>query len=288
MPAWIFSIGSIEPMTPVDMTSACSGLAPIASAAQAAICRASASPWSPVQALATPELIATTRIESLGVPLAVDLHRRGAHQILGVHAGRHGGPIGDDERQIELRVVSLNAGVDAGGSETLGEAETHDGGGWMLEVGAGADPNSGFGHWGLVIGYLLQQGGCFVEAVHQVEVLDGCAGGAFDQIVDRADHHDAAADAADRDVAEVGAADLLRGRQRVRQPDERLVGVKILEHAEQRFLVELAGWLGVAGGEDAAVHRDEVGREDDAALRRSATSVSTWSISGMWRCVPTP
>ena len=54
-------------MTPVDMTSACSAFAPQASAAQAAICRASASPWSPVQALATPELIATTRIESLGV-----------------------------------------------------------------------------------------------------------------------------------------------------------------------------------------------------------------------------
>ncbi len=100
------------------MTSACSGFAPQASAAQAAICRASASPWSPVQAFATPELIATTRIESLGVRSRSIFTGAAQHQILGINACRHGRPIGDDERQIELRVVALDAGVNAGGSET--------------------------------------------------------------------------------------------------------------------------------------------------------------------------
>src|SRR5262245_17857663 len=57
----------MEPITPVDITSACSARAPTASAAHAAICRASAIPCSPVHAFATPELIATTRIDSLGV-----------------------------------------------------------------------------------------------------------------------------------------------------------------------------------------------------------------------------
>ena len=52
------------------------------------------------------------------------------------------------------------------------------------------------------------------------------------EVVDRADHDDAAADAADRDVAEVRAADVLRRRQRLRDAHERLVGVELLEHAE--------------------------------------------------------
>jgi hypothetical protein len=67
---WLtLSIGRNEPITPVDRTSAWSGSAPQASAAKRAISSASRSPRSPVQALATPEQIATARIRSLGVRL---------------------------------------------------------------------------------------------------------------------------------------------------------------------------------------------------------------------------
>ena len=121
MPARILSSGRISPMTPVDITSASSARAPQASAAQRAICAASRSPWSPVQALATPELIATPRMRSLGVRLAIERHRRREHQILRVHAGAHGRPIGHHQRQIELLRIALDAGVDAAGSKTLGK-----------------------------------------------------------------------------------------------------------------------------------------------------------------------
>ena len=130
MPARIFSIGSIAPMTPVDITSASSARAPQASAAQAAICAASRSPWSPVQALATPELIATQRIESLGVRSRSSFTGAAQHQILRVHARGHGRPIGNDERQIELVRIALDAGINAGGSKTLGKA-------WACSEGSG-------------------------------------------------------------------------------------------------------------------------------------------------------
>ncbi|HEX2473764.1 MAG TPA: bifunctional ornithine acetyltransferase/N-acetylglutamate synthase, partial [Lacipirellulaceae bacterium] len=61
--ALVMSTGVIGTMLPMEKIQA--GIR--AAAAHVAICRASTSPWSPVQALATPELIATTRIDSLGV-----------------------------------------------------------------------------------------------------------------------------------------------------------------------------------------------------------------------------
>ena len=56
-----------------------------------------------MQALATPELIATQRIESLGVRCAVELDRGSADEILRVDADADGRPIGHDKRQVELR-----------------------------------------------------------------------------------------------------------------------------------------------------------------------------------------
>jgi hypothetical protein len=46
------------------------------------------------------------------------------NEILGIYAGGGSWAIGDDEREVELP-ASLNAGVNAGGSETLREAEGH-------------------------------------------------------------------------------------------------------------------------------------------------------------------
>ena len=75
---------------------------------------------------------------------------------------------------------------------------------------------------------------------------------------------------AGRDVAEVRAGDVLRGRQAGDHADERLVGVELAVESIAGLSVEFAGRDGVAGRQDAAVHRDEVRREDhlDAACRR--------------------
>ena len=105
-------------MTPVDMTSACSGFR-------------TASLGGPGRHLPR---IGVALVARAGVgharvdrhdsdritwrPLAVDFHRGRAHQVFGVHARRHGRPIGDNKRQIELRIAAFHTGVNAGSSVT--------------------------------------------------------------------------------------------------------------------------------------------------------------------------
>src|SRR5262245_49703375 len=91
----------------------------------------------------------------------------------------------------------------------------------------------------------LEERGGFFQAVHEVEVLDGGAGGAFDQVIDRADDDNAASDGADRDVAEVRAGDLFSRWQVIGYADESFVPVELSHDVEQRFLVEFAGRFGV-------------------------------------------
>ena len=59
MPASTLSMGSRTPISPVEQTATSVTSAPIASAVHSAICRASARPARPVQALAPPELSTT-------------------------------------------------------------------------------------------------------------------------------------------------------------------------------------------------------------------------------------
>ena len=86
-PAAIFSIGRNSPMTPVDSTSACFGLRADGRGGQAGhLAGRPVRPRSPVQALALPELTATTRMSVAGRARAVERHRRGEHQVLRVDA----------------------------------------------------------------------------------------------------------------------------------------------------------------------------------------------------------
>ena len=132
----IFSIGIIEPITPVDITSACSAVTPHASAAQAAICRASR------VALVARAGVGDARVDHHDAdriarcPLAIELHRGGTHEILRVHARRHGRPIGHHQRQIKLLVVALHAGINTGGSKTYVEGgDSCDRIEWSFEIG---------------------------------------------------------------------------------------------------------------------------------------------------------
>ena len=81
-----------------------------------------------------------------------------------------------------------------------------------------------------------EQGGFFVAAQHQVEVLHGDAGGALDQVVEAGEDQDPAADDAHGDVAEVGVGRVLGRRQVVDDPDERAVGVERPVELEQVVL----------------------------------------------------
>ena len=74
-----------------------------------------------------------------------------------------------------------------------------------------------------------------------------------------------AADAsdADGDVAEICIADVFSCRQIFGHAHERLIGIELLQNAEERGVVKFAGGLSVARREDAAVHGNKVRREDD-------------------------
>src|SRR5262249_30189237 len=98
--------------------------------------------------------------------------------------------------------------------------------------------------------------------VHQVEVLHGCAGGAFDQIVEAADREDAAADETHSNVAKVCVGRVLGARQMIDDADERLVGIGFAESLEQLSFGYVANRLGVGRREDAAVHGNEMRGED--------------------------
>jgi hypothetical protein len=57
----------------------------------------------------------------------------------------------------------------------------------------------------------LEQRGCFVPALDEVEVLDGDAGGAFDEVVEGGEDDDAAFDDAECDIAEIGVCGVFGG-----------------------------------------------------------------------------
>ena len=86
---------------------------------------ASRSPWSPVQALALPELMTTARIDSLGV--------RSRHSFTGAANTRFcvntpaatAGASDTISDKIELVGIALDAAVDAGGSKALWELVCH-------------------------------------------------------------------------------------------------------------------------------------------------------------------
>lgn len=102
--------------------------------------------------------------------------------------------------------------------------------------------------------------------MQKVKVLDGRPGGTLDEVVDSTEDYDSAPDATGRKVAEIRAGDLFGGRKCGRNPHKRLLGVELPIEGEEGFVGQFAGRLGVAGGQNAAIHRGQVGRENDSHL----------------------
>ena len=98
----------------------------------------------------------------------------------------------------------------------------------------------------------------------------GLAGRALDEVVEDADGEHAAGPLvhAAEDAELVAAQDVLRGGGVVDDRDERLVAVGLAVDLVELRLRDGAGRADVAGGEDPAGHRDEVGQEVDAAGAR--------------------
>ena len=119
---------------------------------------------------------------------------------------------------------------------------------------------SGSGHRSVAAGH--RQAGVFGEAEQDVEVLHRGARGPLDQVVEAADQQDPAADNAGGDVAEVGVDRVFRAGQMIDDPDEPLLVVGLPEQAEHVGLGHALGRPGVDRGQDAAVHRGELGGED--------------------------
>ena len=161
-PASSLSSGSRTPITPVERTSTSSASRPSSRAASAAVASASSSPRSPVAAFATPELTTTAcGSRDLEVRLRDD-DRRGLDAVGREHrradrrresSGRARGP---SSRLPDAR-------ADAGGDEALRRGDAHT-----------STPVS-------------RRPGGLVEAEREVRVLDGLAGRALAEVVERAD-----------------------------------------------------------------------------------------------------
>src|ERR1700687_3397747 len=110
------------------------------------------------------------------------------------------------------------------------------------------------------LGWKLQRGGA-LEAEGYVEALHTLARRSFDQVVQRRGHHCFLALRRDVDEAQVGVARELGGRRVADDLSERLARVElavgVLQLGERAFQVE------VAGGENAASHRDEMRDKSD-------------------------
>ena len=103
----------------------------------------------------------------------------------------------------------------------------------------------------------------FIHADHAVEILHGYPAGAADEIVQANQDEDAAPDDPDGDVREVGVGAILGGREMVNHANERGLGVIGPEEVQKLGIGEIAVGRGVNGAEDAAVHGDQMRREND-------------------------
>ncbi len=162
MPVRTASIGSRTPIRPVEQTATSSVAHPTSAAVHSAICRASASPADPVQAFAPPEFSTTGGEPAVGDGLpASRLHRCCGEPVGGEHAGRvRVRALVDDQREVGP-AGGLQAGDDAGGEETLCCGDTH-----------GATP-------------IVVRPRSSAKAEGEVHGLDGTAGGALGEVVER-------------------------------------------------------------------------------------------------------
>ena len=117
--------------------------------------------------------------------------------------------------------------------------------------------------------------------MHEVEVLDGDAGGAFDEVVGDGEDEDVSAGEADGHVAEVGVGNVFGAGEVLDDPDERLALVVVAHGLEKLFFGGFFGGAGVHGREDAAVHGDEVGGEDDADLFAAGVGEDLFDFGGV-------
>lgn len=121
-------------------------------------------------------------------------------------------------------------------------------------------------------------------AEHEIEVLNGRARGAFDQVVDAAYGNDLPADNTRGDVAEIGCGRVFRGRQAFDDTDKRLVRVEAAECFEQLLLRDAIARPAVRGAEDSSVHRNQMRGEEDPGLFAGCPT----QVLGDFRRMPVP
>src|ERR1700761_6873071 len=111
-----------------------------------------------------------------------------------------------------------------------------------------------------------------MEAGHEVHVLDGLRGGAFEQVVEARDDDESAGVAIEMEaeVAEAGAHDGLNLRQmgRAADADERSVCVEVVEAGLKFFDGARLVKTHVEGGEDSARDRQQMRRELNLLARK--------------------
>ena len=123
MPAWMGSMGSTWPMTPVEATTTSWGSMPRAWAAKSHMAWAFSTP-SALQVLALPELQMTGLGGAVRDVLPGDQDGRALYQILGVHGGCRTGLFAVNHGQVGLGFILADAAVDAPGHKALGRCDT--------------------------------------------------------------------------------------------------------------------------------------------------------------------
>src|SRR5438105_11603435 len=119
-----------------------------------------------------------------------------------------------------------------------------------------------FGSWFLEFTF-SEQSRRFFKPIHAIEVLHGHAAGAPDKIVQGRQDDDPAANDADGDVEEVAAQAVLGGRDVRHDPDKLPLPVIFAIEIEPLFFGKWPARYGVDGGENAAIHRNQVRRENN-------------------------
>src|SRR6202166_2130181 len=241
------------PMTPVEAMTTWVCLTPSSAAACRAVARASRSPRSPVHALAQPELQTSARILVPLVPRCSSLTRSGAALISLVVTTET--PFWSSANAISAR-SGLRFFIPActPASFTPGTAPR--------------PPRSSINR--VASRCPLGDDGAIIKSTllriteHEVEVLKSFAGGAFAQVVERAQDADDAPAPADVKFGVVGPCerDQTRGALRRKKSDEAIPVVRFAVRRLDRVVAWLAHEECVTVGEHSAFQRNDVRRED--------------------------
>ena len=248
------SRGSSMPITPVDATPTCAASTPSASAAAAASRARSRARAGRRRRSSSREFATTARRRSRS-RLARHDHRRADARVGGEARGRHRVRLVADTARPRRAPVGLSPAATPAARKPAGSAA----GRARVTCRRRVAP-SGSGRSSASTS--ATRPSVSSEPQHQVEVLHRLAGGALPEVVDRGEHQRAPGGRLHGrvDAADVGVAHVAHAGRPVRQLDERLAGVGVLEAARSSSAVRARSRRHVAGREQPLVERQQVRR----------------------------